>query len=984
MSKHYRIIFALVPHPIFGYVVEANRIRILDSGQWSVEIKKIIDFSSQFLNFELNDIEKELLEMTQFLREEIVYDQFHLLREKKKNLNNTYFSDKVLTKEIIPYVSKKTACIIEKIIDNNVPLYYKGENNGIIGEEPLYVEAATAEPRFEFNLTTSDFRYTLTVFHNNIQLSLSDAIIISQIPCYFKVGNSLYYLPEDFDGQLLRPFLKFETISIPKNKLKEYLQTFVSKIIKKYRAEVRGFSVHETYPELNPSIHISRLSRKTPVIELSFNYDTENFSAFASQDFSLKLSSADNGITFTKVYRNKEAELVLMQNIESFGFRMIQPGIFTCGMCNHEENPITVAHLIHEISKKSKLLRGLGVHFDITSENKRYIFEEPRLTTTISNKNDWFDLQMNVHFNGITVPFQKIIPNIIKDEPEFTLPDGTTIILPEEWFSKFKDISVLSEHNDTGLKLQKAQVHLVESLAGSDNEHITDKLRSLICKNIPKMQPPEILNAHLRDYQQKGFEWLTYMYECGLGGCLADDMGLGKTIQILTYFLGISESRHTENGLNCNLQEKQNNHQLSLFEEKTKKRKKHTHLIVAPLSLLHNWEKEIVKFAPSLTSIVYTGSDRYRLYHDFQYADIILTSYGIIRNDADILKHFDFHTIVLDESQFIKNPDSKSYDALLLLSSKQRFVLTGTPLENSLTDIWTQMNFLNPRMLGSLKTFKDTYVIPVEKNNDEETSQRIQKLIGSFILRRTKSEVTPELPVLTEKICYCTMTDDQKKIYEQKKSEIRNFLIENSCNFQRSRRNIIVLSGLMKLRLIANHPRLTDLEYAGDSGKYEEICQHIEKVISEGHKTIIFSQFIKHLNLIREHLDAQKIRYEVLTGQTSQQDRQKNIQNFMDCSDVRLFLMTLKAGGVGLNLTEADYVFVLDPWWNPASELQAINRTHRIGQDKKIFAYRFISVETIEEKIMLLQQKKSALFNNIINSAALGKLNEQELLTLFE
>ncbi len=983
MNTNFRIIFSLVSHPAFGYIIEAYRIKLLDSGQWSVEIKKIIDFSSQYLNFELNDVEKDLLVMTQKFREEQIHNQFNLLKGKKKCSNNTYFSDQILAKEIIPHISRNTVLILEKIIDNQMSLYFRKENNGIIGEEPLKLESECAEPRFSFQLTDADFRYSLSIFHNNNQISLSDAVIITRTPCYIKAENSVYHIPGDFDGQLLKPFLNNETILIPKKKVNEYLQAFVSKIIKKYRAEVSGFEVNEIYPDLKPSIHLSRLSRKNPVIELLFNYDTETFSSYASQEFTLKLSSGKKGVSFTKVFRNKDAEKQIIQQMESIGFHMLYPGIFTCKQCVQGEQTVTVRQLILEISKKTESLKMLGIVPVITSDSKKYFFDVPVISTSISNKNDWFDLQMSVRFNGFTIPFQKIIPNIIKDEPEFSLPDGSIAILPDEWFSKFKDISVLTKQHETVLKFHKSQIHLIDSLNIPDQNLISEKLRLLIDRSIPKKETPEVLHASLRDYQQKGFEWLSHMHDCGLGGCLADDMGLGKTIQILTYFLWVKNVLSSCNGHPIDISDQQKR-QLSLFEGSGDRRCAHTHLIVAPLSLLHNWQKEIEKFAPSLLSILYTGSDRYRLYHDFHYADVVLTSYGIVRNDSDILKHFDFHTIVLDESQFIKNPDSKSYDALLTLNSKQRFVLTGTPIENSLTDIWTQMNFLNPNMLGSLKTFKDTYVVPVEKNNDEETSRRIQKLIGTFILRRTKKEVTPELPELTEKICYCNMSDDQKKLYEQKKSEIRNYLIENAGTVQKNRKNIIVLSGLMKLRLIANHPKLIDPEYTGLSGKYEEICQHIEKVISEGHKCIIFSQFIKHLNLIQHYLCDRNIKYEVLTGQTSQADRQRNINNFMDRTDIRLFLMTLKAGGVGLNLTEADYVFVLDPWWNPASELQAINRTHRIGQDKKIFAYRFISVETIEEKIMLLQKKKSALFQNFIHASSLGKLNDKELLTLFE
>jgi hypothetical protein len=981
MSENYKIIFVLINHPLFGYIIEAHRIILLKNGQWSVEIKKIIDISSQFLNFEIFPQEQEILEMAQTTREENVFNHFNLLKEKKPTSNGSHFSDLNINKHLVPFVSKHTAAIIDKLIEYDMPVYYKNEEKGIIGEQPLGIELDAAEPRFSFQLTNESFTYHLTVYHNEKQLSLPDASLITQKPCFLRVENKLYYLPDDFDGQLLKPFLKNNTINVPKEKVNLYLQTFVSKIIKKYRVDVSGFTIKQSNPQMTPVISISKLHRKTPVIELAFSYDSEIFPAHSSQSFILKLNSTKDYVSFVKVFRNEDSEKEIIQKFSRLGFKSVQNGFFTCDY-EETENP-DVYCLLKEIARHSSTLKSMGFEFDVFYANKKYSFETPQIFTSLAANNDWFDLKINVKFQEFTFPFNKIIPNIIKGNNEFVLPDGTVAIIPEEWFSRYKDISVLAKQDEDSLKIHKSQLNLIQHIDESLSKQLSDKLKSLLNKNIPAQGIPEKLRAELREYQKKGFEWLHYMHECGLGGCLADDMGLGKTIQVLSYFLHLSQNGGSSNGHEQKTASTVNG-QAELFKDSGDKRRPHTHLIVAPLSLIHNWQDEIAKFSPSLKTIQYTGPDRYRLYHNFAYADVILTSYGIVRNDADVMKHFDFHTIVLDESQFIKNPDSKSYDALITLNSKQRFVLTGTPLENSLTDIWTQMNFVNPGMLGSLKCFKDTYVIPVEKNNDPHVSERIKRIIGSFILRRTKSEVTPELPALTEKVCYCTMADEQKKLYETKKSEIRNYLIESAGSIQRNRRNMIVLSGLMKLRLIANHPKLSDASYSGNSGKFDEICAHIQKVVSEGHKTIVFSQFIKHLNVIREYLDENQISYEVLTGQTTQSDRQKNIKRFQKNKEIRLFLMTLKAGGVGLNLTEADYVFVLDPWWNPATENQAINRTHRIGQDKKVFAYKFISTETIEEKIMLLQKKKSDLFDTIINSASFGKLSEEELLDLFE
>lgn len=984
MGQFYKLIFALSYHIHYGYIVEAYRIGVLKNGQWSVDVKKINDIHSRHLQFDLNDFEQDILHSVQNYHDENILAHFSLLKEKKPTANKSYFTDLSLSKNIIPYVSELTSRILCQLRENNIPVYLKNEEKGEIYEVALGWEMEPAEPRFKFNLANEEFTYCLELFHCNNELPIEKIKIITQTPGIVQYENSLYFLPIDFNGILLRPFQKNKIITIPKIQIQSYLKTFVSKIVKKYHVEVTGFTVSDKHPEAVPVLSLAQLQKSKPAVQVSFRYDDAVFFPGANQDFNLNLLTNDQSVSFVKIYRNREQEKIYLQKIAALGFTMINQGFFYCGIAENGDSFVShnVLQLIQEISKKSFLLRSLGAEIEIQLNDKKYVFDEPVISSSVSLKNDWFDLQMNIRIGEHEIPFQKIIPNIIKGKIEYELSDGSVFIIPNEWFSRFKDISVLCEQGNQSVKINKSQFSLVEAFSNEHYTNLSDQFKRLTLKQIPELDLPLDLQANLREYQKRGFEWLMYLHESLLGGCLADDMGLGKTVQILTYFLKVLEQKLQQPPSHTDFVPYPNE-QLALFSKSGDLRRPLTHLIVCPLSLIHNWLDEINKFAPSLQAIVYTGPERYPLIHKFDKYDIVLSTYGIIRNDSDVLKHIDFHTIVLDESQYIKNPESKSYEALCNLNSQQRFVLTGTPLENSLTDLWTQMSFLNPGILGSLKSFRDSYVIPLEKNDDKDVALCVQKIIHPFILRRTKKEVTPELPPITEKICYCNMTEEQKIIYEKKKSEIRNFLIEHSGIDHRSRRNMIVLSGLMKLRLIANHPKLSDPDYTGKSGKFDEICDHIHKVISEGHKTIIFSQFVKHLNIIKQYLDYHKIRYNVLTGQTTQLERQKQINSFQKDPEISIFLMTLKAGGVGLNLTQADYVFMVDPWWNPASENQAINRTHRIGQDKKVFSYKFITYDTIEEKILRLQNKKSELFNNIINSSSFARLNEEELINLF-
>ncbi|HEX3008935.1 MAG TPA: DEAD/DEAH box helicase [Bacteroidales bacterium] len=406
-------------------------------------------------------------------------------------------------------------------------------------------------------------------------------------------------------------------------------------------------------------------------------------------------------------------------------------------------------------------------------------------------------------------------------------------------------------------------------------------------------------------------------------------------------------------------------------------------LIVLPSSLVHNWANEIVKFAPHLRLMKHIGGHRETDVTGFAKYDIILTTYGVIRNEIDWLKKYEFFYIVLDESQIIKNPDSKIFQAVIELKAQHKLVLTGTPIENSLSDLWAQMQFVNPGLLGEQSFFRHNFLTPIEKESNEERQQQLRQLIQPFILRRTKNEVASDLPELTEQVRYCNMTESQKNFYEQEKSKARNEILDSISSVGMEKSALIVLQALTKLRQIANHPSMINPEYDSDSGKFEEVISNIEDMIAEDHKVLIFSSFVKHLELFKEYFETNKLKYSMLVGET--RNREEVINQFQNDKENRFFLISLKAGGVGLNLTAADYVFILDPWWNPAAEMQAISRSHRIGQTEKVFVYRYISVETVEEKIIRLQERKSELADLFINSNnPFKQISREEIMDLFE
>jgi SNF2 family DNA or RNA helicase len=440
-------------------------------------------------------------------------------------------------------------------------------------------------------------------------------------------------------------------------------------------------------------------------------------------------------------------------------------------------------------------------------------------------------------------------------------------------------------------------------------------------------------------------------------------MGLGKTLQTLVLLKKVIESYKSEpiNG--------------SVHMPAS--------LIVLPSSLIHNWYNEIQKFTPELKVLKYIGASRSIDMDGFNGYNIILTTYGVVRNEYEQLKNYKFLYIILDESQTIKNPDSKIFQAITELKSKNRLVLTGTPIENSLTDLWSQIEFINPGILGDIGFFRQYFANPIEREGDEKKREKLKQLIQPFILRRTKKEVATDLPPLTEQVHYCSMSESQKSYYEEEKSKVRNEILHSIDEVGIEKSTMMMLNALIRLRQIANHPKMVDQTYLEDSGKFDEITLNLENMFLENHKVLIFSSFVKHLELFRKYFIEKGWTYSMLTGET--RNREEVVNSFQTDENNRFFLISLKAGGVGLNLTAADYVFLLDPWWNPAAEMQAINRAHRIGQTSKVFVYRFISAETIEEKIIKLQERKSELAEAFINSNNPFKgLSKESIIELFD
>ncbi|MEJ7559465.1 MAG: SNF2-related protein [Pedobacter sp.] len=606
---------------------------------------------------------------------------------------------------------------------------------------------------------------------------------------------------------------------------------------------------------------------------------------------------------------------------------------------------------------RSKGIAILG--FNELKENKLSPYKAEISINVISGM-DWFETAIKVKFNKQTVALKHLHKSIRNKSKFVQLDDGTMGIVPDEWIKKFEKYFSAGEIVDDIIKIPKINYNAVEELYEDEmlNQETKDQLviyRKALgdFDHVQQVKVPEDLKAELRPYQQDGLNWLNFLDDFNFGACLADDMGLGKTIQVIAFILSQKE-----------------------------KIGNNTNLIVVPASLITNWQQEVSKFAPSLRLLTVYGSDRVKIVDEFPAHDIVLTSYGTLLSDIKFLKEYRFNYIFLDESQTIKNPESQRYKAVRLLQSRNKVVLTGTPIENNTFDLYGQLSFACPGLLGTKEQFKQLYSVPIDQFKDSTRAKELQRKINPFILRRTKQQVAKELPAKTEMTIFCEMGQRQREVYDAARTEIRDFLLGRSDD-ELAKSSMHVLQGITRLRQICNSTALlnNDEYYGNASSKMDALIEQIQNK-APNHKILVFSQFVTMLDLIKAELVSNDIPYEYLTGQTK--DRGKVVDSFQNNPNIRVFLISLKAGGIGLNLTQADYVYLVDPWWNPAVENQAIDRAYRIGQDKNVVAVRLICPDTVEEKIMKMQSSKMDIANDLIKSeeSIFKSLSKDDLLGL--
>jgi len=802
---------------------------------------------------------------------------------------------------------------------------------------PLQLQSAEAKPHF---IVKKNAQYTIQcrVKAGGIEYDLSDNE--SPSPLLFLYNEQAWLWQGNEVIHLVEKFLPSGKMSISADDWSKSLAQFILPLTKEHKVDFDKSLVQEIR-DGDPEVKLFLLEKgEYLVFQPSFSY--KGYETRSRDRDDVVVPQGDKVLI---VHRNREKENEFIQKLQNLHSSFI-----------YNEDSGTLALKGADVLRNNWFFLFVDAMKDMKTpvfgfealKNFRFNTARPQTKIFISSNTDWFDAKVDIVFGDQHVTVAEVKRALANKQQFVQLNDGTFGILPEEWLKKYSLLFRVGEGKTNSLKLSRFHLSVVDELYETrDEEELVVQLEEKYANlrefnKIKELEPSAHLKPILRPYQVAGFQWLNYLTEIKWGGILADDMGLGKTVQALSFL----EHFHNREG-------------------------KLKALVVCPTTLIYNWENEIRKFTPSLTYKIHHGATRTRAKEELMDHSVTITTYGTLRSDIKLLMSLEFDYVILDESQAIKNPGSKVAKAACLLAAKNRLCMSGTPLQNNTFDIFAQMNFLNPGMLGTMEFFRQEFAIPIDKFGEQDRKDHLRKILYPFILRRTKEQVAKDLPEKQEMILFCEMEEEQRNIYDAYRNDFRNQILGSIETQGIQKSQLTILQGLMKLRQICDSPAILNEQekFENHSIKLDELAREITENIGN-HKALIFSQFLGMLALIRKKLEELGIKYEYFDGSTSAPDREKAIQSFQNDEEVRVFLISLKAGGVGLNLTAADYVYIVDPWWNPAVEQQAIDRTHRIGQTKNIFAYRMICKDTIEDKILQLQEKKRALAKDIISDDA--------------
>lgn len=788
------------------------------------------------------------------------------------------------------------------------------------------------EPKLKasFNGTEDGIAYTCTLYSGTkiypLQQAQSDIILNAY--GWLRINQFLLHLP-NLKASILSPFFSKPVVWIQPQHFTTYINGFLRKFLRhnSIDIDIQNLPVQEI-------IHITQVILQIPEPLLPHQRPLQVLFKYHQ----ISVNSKDPAPILTRINPDETAETLLLRVKRDVSLeRKLLNDLATWGAVPDQDGLRFLEQLTPERWEEMKTTIP---NLSLQHEAFDMVVQTPDIQTRLEEKIDWFDVHIQVQIGPHLLAFSDFIPFIRQGNPIFPLPDGTCFYLPERWFAQWQEDFSPNIQAGKTWKIPKSQVHVWPEFLG------------LPASPAPRrtLPEPETPPTHFtyRPYQTEGVARLVQAYETFHGFLLADDMGLGKTLMVLSLIHRIHQSGEETSSVPVDLFTTQNTNILPS-------------LIVVPSSLLENWKREIQKFFPELRVGIHAGPDRLKFIDGRWKNQVIITSYGTLRSDIGYFKKKSFSCLVLDEAHVLKNPEGLTYAAVQQLKTDFTIGISGTPIENHLTDLWAIFSLLEPSLLGEKAAFLKIYSIRPET----DTRDRLKEKIKPFYLRRTKTEVAPDLPPLQSHTVWVPMKQAQKEKYEEWLSAARNDLLLGQ-GLATGKKNMMVLRAITRLRQMANHPALAGEDLA--SGKFERVMEDLRSLVEAGRKVLVFSPFTSHLQLYLQALKKENIQAISLTGNTPNKDRQALVDRFLQDKDAQVMCMSLKAGGVGLNIVAADYVLMLDPWWNPQAEAQAIARAHRIGRAGTVNVFRYLTAESVEEKIFLIQQAKSdmadAIFGN--------------------
>lgn len=915
------------------YGMELRRLRHVGNAQRQGDIITSDDGSEKDL--------RRIIYLCEAVRAETIYNKVgkSTFRTQKKFLEG---ADDKVRRHVQNIISRHISEAVMLSSKLGIHLFFKPAPHEFLEpENELHFVPTSIALHTLYRRTDDGLDYRLTI-GRGVSPSEHRTVIICNEPSLFCVDNTLYHFDEGLNGNLLRPFLKTPLMHIPARMQSEYFRKMILRIAGKIDIEAEGIDVMELHPQGECHLLLESVITGGYHFRPTFHYAGRTFNEDSHREKVVTLHDDGKDVSFVCIHRNREWEHTTLEKLRNE---------------LHIPSGVTLQEALAWARDNRSALKEMAVSLEQLTSHKYYI-GDVHITDSQMRRGDWFQLHIVLHFdNGLALPLMSLRDALLHGDKEFKLPDGNWFVIPDEWLARYSPMMLFGMKDKDNVMVHRSQSSLLDELS---IRAATESHEPAIATTLPKG-----LHATLRPYQQEGYRWLLGHINASTGCCLADDMGLGKTVQSIAVIMKYKESE-VDRDIASNIPSSgHDGTELSLFSDAEMAGKTTSLslpvLVLAPASVVYNWRNEIRRFAPSLRVLTYSGTPQQRqqkLSYIDNY-DVLVTTYATMRNDIDSLCRVRWGMVFFDESQLFKNNASLTYEAVRRLTCPRRIALSGTPMENNLHELWTLMNILNPQLLGDKKEFQKNFVHPINENLKSRHTEILRQMVAPFFLRRTKAEVLDSLPERQDETVYCDMAPEQASLYAIEQSRMRNFLLQTRGGAD----NINALTAITRLRQIACAPEM--IGEKAPSGKLAEVFERLDDLRGTSHKVLIFSEFVKLLDVVAKEMDDRGWAYAMLTGATT--DRESVIRRFQEDDTCQFFLISLKAGGIGLNLTEADYVFLLDPWWNATAEEQAISRAHRQGQRRSVFVYRFISTSTLEEQILKLQDRKQSLINAVLS-----------------